>query len=140
MNHSAQELQSQIFTILDTSLALQNLIGTNRIYDEVPHKAKPPYVTFGKSVHLDWSTGTGAGTETGMEHEIELHIWSTERGRKQIFEIQALVIALLADLSGNIGDHYLVNFTHESSEVEARNKYRSFRGISTFRAITEPLI
>lgn len=136
MSHPAIELQGAIYTALSDSAQLTAIIGAGRIYDDVPPGKHPPYVTFGKSVHLDWSTDS----ENGMEHEIELHAWSRENGRKEIFAIQQTLIEALASLDGPLGDHHLVNFTHEQSQVEMRDKHRAFRGISYFRAITEPII
>ncbi len=135
MNHPALELQAEIFSILSANTQLSALIGAGRIYDDVPPGKKPPYVTFGKSLHADWSTDT----ETGMEHEIELHAWSQGNGRKEIFNIQQIIHTALQNLGGAMTDHHLVNFTLEHSQVEMRDKHRAFRGISRFRAVTEPI-
>ena len=136
MSHPGAELQSAIYSALSASTNLANLIGPDRVYDEVPPNQHPPYVTFGKSVHADWSTDT----ESGMEHEIELHIWTRERGRKEIFLIQGILIDTLTPLQGPMSTHYLINFTHEQSEIEARDKYQAFIGITVFRGVTEPII
>ena len=136
MTHPGAELQGTIYTALAASPALTNLIGANRIYDHVPADQTPPYVTFGRSVHADWSTDG----ESGIEHEIELHAWTRELGRKEIFQIQQVLIDVLTDLGGVMTTHHLVNLTHEQSEIEARDRYQAFIGISIFRAVTEPLV
>ena len=136
MGHPGAELQGAIYSALAASTDLTNLIGANRIYDNVPSNQAPPYLTFGRSLHADWSTDT----ENGMEHEIELHAWTRENGRKQIYLIQEVLIDVLATLSGPMNEHHLVNFTHEQSEIEAREKFQAFIGISLFRAVTEPIV
>ena len=136
MTHPGAEIQTAIYSALIASSELTNLLGGDRVYDDVPPNAKPPYITFGKSLHDDWSTDT----EGGMEHEIDLHIWSRKNGRKEVFELQEIIIAALSALGGPLGEHHLVNFNHEQSEIEMRDKHRAFRGISRFRAISEPII
>jgi len=135
MAHPGQELQSAIYAALAASAELATLIGANRIYDDVPADQKPPYVTFGKSLHMDWSTDS----ETGMEHEMELHAWTREHGRKSIYLIQEVLIDVLSGLGGVMSEHHLINLTHEQSEIEARDDYQAFIGISLFRAVTEPV-
>ena len=136
MTHPAIELQGAIFSTLTASTQLTNLLGANRIFDDVPTGTKPPYIVFGKSVQKDWSTDS----ESGMEHEISLHIWSRENGRKQVLQVQETIIAALASLGGAMTNHHLINFSHERSEIEMRDKLRAFRGISMFRAVTEPIV
>ncbi len=135
MSHAGEELQGAVYTALAASAELAALIGAGRIYDDVPKDQRPPYVVFGKSIHSDWSTDS----ETGMVHEIELHAWSRENGRKEIFRIQEVLIKVLAAIPNQLGAHHLVNLTHEQSEIETRDKHRAFRGISRFRAVSEPL-
>ncbi len=136
MSHPGAELQAAIYTALAASTELAALIGANRIYDDVPSNQVPPYVTFGRSIHMDWSTDS----ETGMEHEIELHAWTREHGRKNIYLIQEILIDVLSGLGGVMTDHHLVSLSHEQSEIEARDNYQAFIGISLFRAVTEPVI
>ena len=135
MSHAGEELQGAAYTALAASAELSALIGAGRIYDDVPKDQRPPYVVFGKSIHSDWSTDS----ETGMVHEIELHAWARESGRKEIFKIQEVLIDVLTTMPAQLGGHHLVNLTHEQSEIEARDKHRAFRGISRFRAVSEPL-
>ena len=135
MPHPGIELQGKIFEVLSTSPQLSALIGAGNIFDEVPKNHKPPYVVFAKSIHADWSTDS----ENGMEHEVEIHSWSHENGRKQVFQIQEILIQVIGTLAGQMTNHHLVNITHEQSEIEARDKNRAFRGISRFRAVTEPV-
>lgn len=136
MTHPGAEIQAAVYSTLIANTDLTNVIGGDRIFDDVPPTAKPPYITFGKSTHDDWSTDTLGG----MEHEIELHIWSRKNGRKEVFQLQEIVIDAISTLGGPLGNHHLVNFTHEQSEIEMRDKHRAFRGISRFRAISEPIV
>ncbi|MCF6322351.1 MAG: DUF3168 domain-containing protein [Rhizobiaceae bacterium] len=135
MSHPGLEVQGVIYTSLAANAQLATLIGPGRIYDDVPPNQHPPYVTFGRSNHLDWSTDS----ESGMEHEFELHSWTRENGRKEIYLIQEVLIEVLTGLIGAMDEHHIINFTHENSAIETHDKYQAFLGISTFRVITEPI-
>lgn len=136
MAHPGVEIQKLIYDQLSNNVALQTLIGAGRIFDDVPRDIKPPYITFGESLHFDWSTST----EQGMEHEITLQTWSRNAGRKQLFDIQEIITQMVSQLPvGSMQEHHLINITHEETRIEPRQSGRNFLATSTLRAVSEPI-
>ena len=134
MIHPALELQSVIFAHLSVDSNVLEALGSAAIFDDVPDNRKPPYVTFGEAVHSDWSTGT----ESGTEHEIRLEAWSDRRGRKQAMNIAQAIVEATLNLPSALGDHNLVNLTHESTRITRDIEQELFRAEVNLRAVTEP--
>lgn len=134
MMHPALALQEAIFAALNGSADLDQMLGQNRIFDDVPRGKRPPYIVFAEMTHNDWSTGT----EDGMEHFIALNIWSRENGRKQVLDIAGHVIEELITLPGELTDHALANVQHEFTETAKDDDTGYFRATVNLRAVTEP--
>lgn len=134
MTHPALALQAALYSRLSSSTELTNLLGGEHIFDDVPQSQKPPYVVFAESIHNDWSTGT----ENGMEHSVSLNVWSDQNGRKQVVTIAQAIQEAFGDLTAQLDDHVLVNFTHEFTEVSRDQDAELFLAKLNFRAVTEP--
>jgi len=134
MIHPGTAVQEAVYLALKSSGPLVSMLGGEHVFDDVPPKQKPPYVVIGASVHRDWSTGT----EDGMEHEIKLHVWSSENGRKQVLAIAGEIIAALQTTQSALNGHVLVNLTHEFTRVSKDTKSELFSAELNFRALTEP--
>jgi hypothetical protein len=135
MPTSTWALQQAVYAELASDTALLALLGSARIYDDVPQGTAFPYITLGSATTRDWSTGS----EAGDEHALTLHAWSRAGGRK---EVQALVGAIhdaLHDASLTLDGHRLVNLRHESSDSRREGDGDTYHGIARFRAVTEPL-
>jgi Protein of unknown function (DUF3168) len=130
----AWSLQQSIFAALVADAALTALLGTGRIFDDVPQGSPLPYVTFGQAAQRDWST---AG-EDGTEHLITLHVWSAAGGKKQAHEILSALHAALHDRPLSLAGHHLVNLRHEHSEIRRDPDGQTVHGLARFRAVTEP--
>jgi Protein of unknown function (DUF3168) len=128
-------LQKGIYTTLSEHAGLTALIGTGRIFDDVPRDADFPYVTFGQSQLRDWSTGE----EAGHEHVITLHVWSQENGRREVHEVMGELQETLHLAAMTLDGHRLVNLRHEFSEARREPDGETYRGIIRYRAVTEPL-
>jgi hypothetical protein len=135
MTHSALALQATIYSALVNSQKMTELLGGEKIFDDIPNNEKPPYVVFGQSIHNDWSTGS----ESGMEHSITLNIWSEQNGRKEVLLLADALADALKNLPKNINGHALVNFTHEFTEVDREEESELFIARVNFRAVTEPI-
>ncbi|MEO0329399.1 MAG: DUF3168 domain-containing protein [Pseudomonadota bacterium] len=133
MVHPAILLQAEIYSVLAASTNLINALGSSAIFDDVPKNAKPPYVTFGDTLHFDWSTGT----ETGFEHQIALDVWSARRGRKEALNIIQIIQNELENLSETFDDYVIVNLTHESTEIVKDADRDLFRATLNLRITTE---
>jgi hypothetical protein len=127
-------LQQALFAALAGDPAVTALIGPGRVYDDVPQGTPLPYVTLGPVTAQDWSTGTEAGTE----HLVTIHVWSGERGKKQVHAILAAVRGALHDQPLALAAHRLVNLRHERSELRRTPDGEAIHGLARFRAVTEP--
>jgi hypothetical protein len=127
-------LQQSIFATLTADAPLLGLLGAARIYDDVPRGAGLPYVTFGHSLERDWSTAS----EDGLEHVVTLHVWTGAGGKKNARAIMQAMREALHDQALSLDGHRLVNLRHEFSEARREPDGDLVRGISRYRAITEP--
>jgi uncharacterized protein DUF3168 len=69
-------LQKAIFKTLDQGLSTP-------VFDSVPPGPAFPYVTIGDDVSIDGSSKI----ESGQEFACQVHVWSRQRGRKEVKEI-----------------------------------------------------
>lgn len=135
MPSSAWALQKAIFQTLTGDAALVALIGGTRLYDNAPQSPAFPYLTFALSETRDWDTGT----EPGDEHLLTLHVWSRDKGRGEAHAIMDRIRTLLHDQTPGLDGHRCVNLRHEFSEARREPDGDTMRGITRYRAVTEPL-
>jgi hypothetical protein len=133
MASASWALQQAIFAALSGDSALTAVLGSARVYDDVPERAAFPYVTFAPGLERDWSVGEAVGTE----HAVTLHVWSRGAGRKEALAIVEAVRSRLHDATLALTGHRLVNLRHESSGVRRDTDGETFHGIVRFRAVTE---
>jgi hypothetical protein len=134
MPSASWSLQQSVFAALTANAALTALLGSDRIYDDVPQGAPKPYLTLGQTTVRDWSTGT----EEGNEHLVTLHVWSDARGKKEAGEIAEAARSALHDQPLTLVGHRLVNLRHEFSEARRDPDGSTIHAILRFRAVTEP--
>lgn len=131
----AHDLQNAIFSALENHSGLTTALGGARIFDDVPQRARFPYVTFGDILTSDWDTQTSSG----HEHTVTLHVWSGHRGRKQVNVIIGEIDDALDGRDLPLSDHTLVNlhitFWSALRDLEG-DKYH---GLVRMRAVTELL-
>jgi Protein of unknown function (DUF3168) len=127
-------LQQAVFAALGTDAQLTALIGPGRVLDDVPQATPLPYVTLGRMVAQDWSTGS----ESGTEHAFTVHVWSDAKGKKQTHEILAAIRAALHDQPLSVVGHSLVNLRQEHSEIRRDTDGETIHATARFRAVTEP--
>jgi hypothetical protein len=133
MSNASFALQTAIVATLIGDDGLGALIG-DRIYDGPPRNAVFPYVSIGQASLADWSTGT----EAGAEHQLVLHVWSREGGKRESYEIMDAIEALLHDATLDLEAHALVNLRFEFGEVARDPDGITYHGVVRFRAVTEP--
>lgn len=127
-------IHKAIYATLSADAGLTALIGTGRIFDDVPPATRPPYLVFASASVSDW----GTGTETGEEHGLAIEIWSAQKGRQQAAAIAGAVREALAGLGAIDPPFHLVNFAHRSTRIERDPQTDNFRAMLRFRAVTEP--
>lgn len=133
MPNAGWALQKAVYEKLSADSALTTMMGGMRIHDDVPRGLEPPYVTLGQSTVTDWSTGS----DQGHEHVLTLHVWSRERGRRQVHEIMGGVRSALHDAALAPEGHRLVNLRQEFAETRRDPDGETYHGIVRFRAVTE---
>jgi Protein of unknown function (DUF3168) len=134
MPSASWALQQSVFARLASDAPLLALLGSPRIYDDVPQGADFPYLTFGHGLARDW----GTGSEDGNEHILTLHVWSQAKGKKEAHEIMGALRTALHDQPLTLSGHRLINLRHEQSEARRDPDGETYRGIARFRAVTEP--
>ncbi|GIL03331.1 MAG: hypothetical protein BroJett030_32300 [Alphaproteobacteria bacterium] len=130
---STSALQKAVYETLLADAALTALIGSGRLFDDVPPATRPPYLLFAGSGHSDWSTGT----EAGEAHAFGIEVWSAGKGRKEAAAIAAAVRDALAGLAAIEPPWHLVSLRHESTTFERDPQTEYFRGLMRFRALVE---
>lgn len=128
------ELQKAIYQKLRSDAPLFALLGGAKIYDDAPQRTEFPYVTFGRSVVRDWSTGT----DSGHEHIVTLHVWSRAAGRRQVHAIISAIEAALHDQQLSVADFRLINLRHDNSDSRRDPDGETYHGTVRYRAVTEP--
>lgn len=134
MLSSSSAIQKAIYSALIGDAALVALLGGPRLYDNAPQSPAFPYLTFAHSQVRDWDTGS----EPGDEHLITLHVWSRATGRREAQAIMARIRTLLHDQVPALDGHRCVNLRHEFSEARREPDGDTIRGLTRYRAVTEP--
>ena len=135
MPSASWALQQSVYAALTSDPQITALLGTVRVFDDVPQKTEFPYLTLGQSSVRDWSTGT----EAGDEHLLTLHVWSRASGRKQTHEIMGALKNALHNRALALQGHRLINIVHQFSDARRDPEGDTYHGIVRLRAVTEPL-
>ncbi len=133
-NTAKLELQQVLYQALSSDVSLTNLLGSGKIYDHVPQRTKPPYVTIGMTLEREWNTST----EEGREHVITFHSWTENKGRKQALEILVAIEQAITTASLVMPNQRLVNKLFEFNEVRRDPDGETVHGITRFQMKTEP--
>jgi hypothetical protein len=89
MKTSLSALQTKIYSTLASHTPLMNKI--NGVYDEVPADVVVPYVAIGNPTVNDWGTKTNDGEDITFT----LHVWSNYDGKREVYDIFALILESL---------------------------------------------
>ncbi len=135
MSSAVWDLQQAVHATLAADTAILALLGGARVYDDIPRGAAFPYVSLAAFTARDWATGTEPGTEIAFT----VHAWSRGAGHKGPHLISEAVRAALHDQALTLADHRLVNLRHDSSETRRERDGDTYRVISRFRAVVEPM-
>ena len=128
-------LQKALVEALSAHAPLTSLLGGPHLYDRVPPHAALPYVTLGDGAWRDWSTGT----ETGVEHELRLHVWARDGGRRTIRAIADAIHSCLHDADLTLQSGHLVNLRFVSARILTDPDGRTWHGVLDYRAVTEDI-
>jgi hypothetical protein len=124
-------LQRALYEVLRADTALMALV--TGVWDRVVRETAFPYVSFGNFTGKDWSSNT----TKGMEHMVELHIWSRQGGRKQSSCIMERIYTLLHDVNLSVEDHTMVLMRLTSSAICLESDGSTYKGVMRFRVLLE---
>jgi hypothetical protein len=115
--------------------ALVAALGGQKLFDEAPRGADPPYALFAETQMRDWS----ADLCRGAEHFFTLALVSTQRGLSGALAAAQRIVDLLDDPALSLEGHRLVNLGFVSMETKRDQSGRFARVDVRFRATTEYL-
>ncbi|MEL6946851.1 MAG: DUF3168 domain-containing protein [Pseudomonadota bacterium] len=134
MVSACAQLQEAVFQALSTDAALTDLIGPGKVFDHVPERARFPYIVLGAQTGRDWSTAT----EDGTEIDFFVHVWSREKGRQTLTEMEHHVRRILLEPLPDLTHHHLINLRFIWAEFSRNRNLRHRQGALKFRGVTEP--
>jgi hypothetical protein len=109
------------------------MLGGEKLYDEAPRGAEPPYALFAETQARDWS----AQLSQGVEQFVVVSVISTQRGLKEAIEIGEAVVGLLDEAPLALEDHALIDLRYVGMETRREQQGRFARVNLRFRATTE---
>jgi len=127
MSDYASALQQTVFTALDQSSTLQNLVTD--VYDFVPESTAFPYVKIGEQTMVD----DGTKDKKGSDFTLEVHTFSRYRGSVEIKNIMSVVYDILHESSLSVSGASLVNMRFEFSDIIKENDGLTTHGVQRFR-------
>ena len=132
-NFSYHPLQKAVYEALTDDVTLMGMISG--VFDRPPQGQDYPYIALGESSVSDWSTKTS----NGMEHAVQMQIWSREGGRRQCAQIMENVHRILHDVNLTPDGHRLISIRFVSSTISIKSDGWTYQGTMRFRAVTETL-
>ena len=93
MAYHSFDLQTIIYTTLNSDSTLDGIIGNDKIFDNVPQDTAYPYVI----INNESAVNRGTKTVDGNEYTVDLEVWSQYRGKKEIKDAMERIYALFHD-------------------------------------------
>lgn len=110
-------------------------LGGEKVFDEAPRGADPPYALFAETQMRDWSTGQSRGAEQFLT----LAVVSAHRGLSAALAVAQQLVELLDEAPLTLEGHALVDLRFVSLETKRDQTGRFARVTLRFRATTEYL-
>lgn len=124
-------LQVAVYNVLAANTVLMNSVSG--VFDHVPPKTAYPYMTIGDTRATDISTMDIALTQM----ELVLHVYSRERGRKEISDIMRQLHDLLHDSNPVMEDHVAVSLRYTGSDITQEGDGLTYHGRMRFGAVLQ---
>lgn len=126
--------KSQALAIaLKTSLT--SALGSTPVYDAVPpsvdHSAAFHYVTLNDIQATDWSTKTF----NGQDFAVNIHVWSSYRGNKQVQETFGTIYTALQNAALTVSGASVVICRYEASQIFLDPDGLTRHGVQRFRIV-----
>ena len=104
MSFHSFDLQTILYSTLNGDSTLDGIVGNNRIFDNVPQDTDYPYVVIGNINVIN----RGTKTLDGNEYNVDIDVWSTYRGKKEISEAMERIYELLHDTTYTVSGANMV--------------------------------
>ena len=98
MSFHSFDLQTILFSTLNGDSTLDGIVGDNKIFDNVPQDTAYPYVVIGNINAIN----RGTKTLDGNEYNVDIDVWSTYRGKKEISDTMERIYELLHEASYSV--------------------------------------
>ena len=98
MSFHSFDLQTILFSTLNGDSTLDGIVGNNKIFDNVPQDTAYPYVVIGNINAIN----RGTKTLDGNEYNVDIDVWSTYRGKKEISDTMERIYELLHEASYSV--------------------------------------
>jgi len=128
------QLQVALFNKLNVS-AITNIV--RGVYDHVPQAADAgddsqfPYITIGEARINEFDTDE----VLGFDASCVIHVWSRQRGRKQVKQIQDVIYQLLHRANLAIVGYDLITIDQEFAESFVDSDGLTRHGVQQFRVL-----
>ena len=98
MSFHSFDLQTILFSTLNGDSTLDGIVGNNKIFDNVPQDTAYPYVVIGNINAIN----RGTKSLDGNEYIVDIDVWSTYRGKKEISDTMERIYELLHEASYSV--------------------------------------
>jgi hypothetical protein len=131
MSFHSFDIQSAIYTILNGDSTLDGIVGNNKIFDNVPQDTAYPYVVIG-NINV---VNRGTKSLDGNDYNLDIDVWSTYRGKKEISEAMERIYELLHDTTYSVSGASFVNSQVRSTITLVENDGLTRHGVLTLSVI-----
>ena len=104
MSFHSFDLQTILYSTLNGDSTLDGIVGNNKIFDNVPQDTSYPYVAIGDITAIN----RGTKTLDGNEYVLDIDVWSTYRGKKEISDALERIYELLHDTTYSVSGANMV--------------------------------
>ena len=104
MSFHSFDLQTILFSTLNGDSTLDGIVGDNKIFDNVPQDTAYPYVVIGNINVIN----RGTKSLDGNEYNVDIDVWSTYRGKKEISDAMERIYELLHDTTYTVSGANMV--------------------------------
>jgi len=126
-------LQTGLFSHLRSDLSLKQHLGDPpKIFDQQEQAEGYPRLVWGDSKAKTWSSATF----DGQEHEVTMHLWTSDGGSAASKEVAGALIDRLHNADFPVTGHALVDMQFASSETRYKEERGLFHCRLTFKALT----
>jgi hypothetical protein len=129
-------LRAGFFSLLQSDGVLQNLLGSDRVFEAPPRAEAFPYLVLETMETRPLLAEIG----DGAVHALGLSVFSRGRSRDEAAEAAGRAVEVLMSGPVTLTGHRLVNLTMTTIISRRLRDGRGYRATSSMRAVTEPLV